>query len=158
MGSLFILDESNLNYPLGDGGQFMYIFELELKVRDYECDIQGVVINSVYQNYLEHTRHEFLEYNNISFAELHNRGIDAMVSSVEIAYKTPLRPGDNFISKLFVAKEGVRYIFHQVIYRKSDNKLAIRAKINAVVVIDGKLASSLPEFDELVIKSEVKEG
>lgn len=134
----------------------MYIYELELKVRDYECDIQGVVNNSVYQNYLEHTRHEFLECNNISFAELHNRGIDAMVSSIEIAYKTPLRPGDSFISKLFVTKEGVRYIFHQAIFRKSDNKLAIKAKVHAVVVIDGKLASLLPEFEQLVARSEVK--
>lgn len=134
----------------------MYIYELELKVRDYECDIQGVVNNSVYQNYLEHTRHEFLEDNNLSFAELHNQGIDAMVSSIEIAYKTPLRPGDAFISKLYVSKEGARYIFHQVIYRKSDSKLAIKAKVHAVVVIEGKLVSSLPVFDELVARSEKK--
>ena len=135
----------------------MYIYELELKVRDYECDIQGVVNNSVYQNYLEHTRHEFLEENHISFAELHNQGIDAMVSSIEIAYKTPLKPGDSFISKLYVTQEGVRYIFHQVIHRKSDNKLAIKAKVNAVVVINGKLAASLPVFDELVARSQAKE-
>ena len=134
----------------------MYIYELEFKVRDYECDIQAVVNNSVYQNYLEHTRHEFMEANHISFAELHDRGIDAMVSSIEIAYKTPLKPGDSFISKLYVAKEGVRYIFHQVIHRKSDNKLAIKAKVHAVVVIDGKLATALPEFDELVIRSGAK--
>jgi acyl-CoA thioester hydrolase len=134
----------------------MYIYEIELKVRDYECDIQGVVNNSVYQNYLEHTRHEFLEANQISFAELHDRGIDPMVSSIEIAYKTPLRPGDIFVSKLFVSKEGVRYIFNQVIYRKSDNKLAIKAKVHAVVVVDGKLATSLPEFDVLVERSEIK--
>lgn len=134
----------------------MYIFELEFKVRDYECDIQGVVNNSVYQNYLEHTRHEFLEANQISFAELHDRGVDAMVSSIEIAYKTPLRPGDFFISKLYIGKEGVRYIFHQDIYRKSDNKLVVKAKVHAVVVIDGKLASALPEFDELVKRSEIK--
>lgn len=131
----------------------MYIFELEMKVRDYECDIQGVVNNSVYQNYLEHTRHEFLEANHLSFAELHDRGVDAMVSSIEIAYKTALRPGDSFISKLYVAKEGVRYVFHQVIHRKSDNKLAIKAKVHAVAVVNGKLASSLPEFDKLVILS-----
>ena len=134
----------------------MYIYELELKVRDYECDIQGIVNNSVYQNYLEHTRHEFLEENHISFAELHEKGIDAVVSSIEIAYKTPLRPGDNFISKLYVTKEGVRYVFQQAIFRKSDNKLCIKAKVNAVVVIDGKLAAALPEFDDLVVRSEVK--
>lgn len=134
----------------------MYIYELELKVRDYECDIQGVVNNSVYQNYLEHTRHEFLEENNISFAELHNKGIDAMVSSIEIAYKTPLKPGDSFISKLYVAKEGARYVFHQAIYRKSDNKLTIKAKVNAVVVVNGRLTATLPEFDELVALSELK--
>lgn len=134
----------------------MYIYELELKVRDYECDIQGIVNNSVYQNYLEHTRHEFLEENHISFAELHEKGIDAMVSSIEIAYKIPLRPGDNFISKLYVTKEGVRYVFQQAIFRKSDNKLCIKAKVNAVVVIDGKLAAALPEFDDLVVRSEVK--
>lgn len=135
----------------------MYIYELELKVRDYECDIQGVVNNSVYQNYLELTRHEFLEDNNLSFSELHNQGIDAMVSNIEIAYKTPLRPGDVFISKLFVSKEGARYIFHQVIHRKSDNKLVIKAKVHAVVVIAGKLVSSLPVFDALVARSEKKE-
>lgn len=135
----------------------MYIYELELKVRDYECDIQGVVNNSVYQNYLEHTRHEFLEANHISFAELHEQGIDAMVSSIEIAYKTPLKPGDSFISKLYVTQEGVRYIFHQVIYRKSDNKLAIKAKVNTVVVVNGKLTASLPIFDELVARSQPKE-
>jgi acyl-CoA thioester hydrolase len=132
----------------------MFIFELELKVRDYECDIQGIVNNSVYQQYLEHTRHEFLEENGISFALLHQQGIDAVVSSIEIAYKSPLKPGDRFISKLFVTKEGVRYIFHQEIFRKSDNKLSIKAKVHAVVVINGKLAAALPEFDELVRRSQ----
>lgn len=127
-----------------------------MKVRDYECDIQGVVNNSVYQNYLEHTRHEFLEANNLSFAELHNRGVDAMVSSIEIAYKTALRPGDSFISKLYLSKEGVRYIFHQSIFRKSDEKLAVKAKVHAVTVVNGKLASGIPEFDALVELSQAQ--
>ena len=36
-----------------------YIFELKMKVRDYECDLQGIVNNANYQHYIEHTRHEF---------------------------------------------------------------------------------------------------
>jgi len=134
----------------------MYIYELEFKVRDYECDLQGVVNNSVYQNYLEHTRHEFLLDNNISFDQLHRQGIDAFVARIEIAYKLPLRSGDRFISRLFVKKEGVKYEFNQVINRLSDNKLCVKAKVDTVVVVNGKLVASLPEFDELVERSLIK--
>ena len=30
-----------------------YIYELEMKVRDYECDLQGIVNNANYQHYLD---------------------------------------------------------------------------------------------------------
>ncbi len=127
-----------------------YSYELEMKVRDYECDIQGIVNNSCYQNYLEHARHEFLIANDVSFAELHSRGIDAVVARVEMAFKIPLRPGDSFIVKLKVQKEGPKYVFLQAIFRKSDMKLSLKGKVDTVVLIDGKLASSLPEFDSLL--------
>jgi len=129
----------------------MHNFEIELKVRDYECDIQGIVNNSVYQNYLEHARHEFLLANNVSFAELHRRGVDAVVARIEMAYKIPLKPGDVFVVKLHLKKEGVKYVFHQSVYRKKDMKLSLKARVDAAVVIDGKLASSLPEFDALCV-------
>ncbi len=28
-----------------------YIYEVTLEVRDYECDMQGIVNNAIYQNY-----------------------------------------------------------------------------------------------------------
>ena len=127
-----------------------YTYELQLKVRDYECDLQGIVNNSVYQNYLEHTRHEFLLSRGVSFSDLHAQGIDAVVARVQIAYKNSLRPKDMFASKLYVKKEGVKYVFYQDIYRLPDNKLCIKAKIESVVTRDGKLLPGLPVFDALV--------
>jgi len=127
-----------------------FLYEIELKVRDYECDIQGIVNNANYQHYLEHTRHEFLEDNNVSFAQLHNEGIDAVVSRIEIQYKNSLRPNDFFVSKLNVIKQGAKYVFNQIIFRKSDNALCIRAKIEIVVLIDGKLQKGFDIFDKLL--------
>ena len=115
-----------------------YIYELELKVRDYECDLQGIVNNSVYQNYLEHTRHEFIKTLGVDFAEMHKKGIDLVVSRVEIDYKYPLRSGDTFVSKLNIRKQGkLRYIFEQEIYNQ-DGKLNIIGRVTSVATCKGK--------------------
>jgi acyl-CoA thioester hydrolase len=116
-----------------------YIYENELEVRDYECDIQGIVNNSVYQNYLEHTRHKFLSAAGLDFARLHTENIDPVVYRIEIDYKLSLKSGDIFISKLNWERKGnLKIIFNQDIYRKSDNKLIIKAKVIAVVLQNGK--------------------
>lgn len=128
-----------------------YQYELEFKVRDYECDLQGVVNNSVYQNYLEHTRHDFLESKGVSFAELFKKGIMAVVARADIQYKTPLKSGDKFISKLNVEKQGIKYLFHQDIYRLADEKLSIKATITAVTIINERLANS-EELDRFILQ------
>lgn len=114
-------------------------FELELQVRDYECDIQGIVNNAVYQNYLEHCRHKFLNYAGMDFAQLHNDGIDAVVIKAELDYKFPLRPGDDFLIRLKMGKQGrLRVIFDQQIIRKADEKLMVNARITAVLTRSGR--------------------
>ena len=117
-----------------------YIYELKMKVRDYECDLQGIVNNANYQHYTEHTRHEFLLSHGISFSELHERGIDAVVARINMQFKIPLRSGDEFVSKLWIKKEGIRYVFMQDIFRLSDMKLSVRAQVDTVCIIDGKLS------------------
>ena len=125
-----------------------YIFELKMKVRDYECDLQGIVNNANYQHYIEHTRHEFLLANNISFAKLHEQGTDAVVARLTMQFKTPLKSGDEFVSKLYIKKDGLRYIFMQDKYRLPDMKIVIKAQVDAVCLVNGKLSES-PEMDNL---------
>lgn len=136
-------------------------FEIELQVRDYECDIQGIVNNSVYQNYLEHCRHKFLNSAGLDFAELHDQGIDAVVIRAELNYKFPLRPSDDFFVRLKMARQGrLRIYFNQQIIRKSDEKLMVDAKIIAVLTRNNRPISPnilVEKFKSIGINMEEKE-
>ena len=124
-----------------------YIFEHKDKVRDYECDLQGIVNNANYQHYLEHCRHEFLLANNISFAKLHDEGTDAVVARLTMQFKVPLVSGDEYVTKLWVKKDGLRYVFMQDIFRLPDMKLSVRAQVDSVCLVNGKL-NECPELNE----------
>ena len=119
-----------------------YVFETRMEVRDYECDIEGIVNNANYLHYAEHTRHLFLRSLGVSFAKLHEQGIDAVVARMNLQYKVPLRCDDEFISRLALSKEGIKYVFHQDIYRASDEQLCFRGKIELVCLVNGRLSNS----------------
>ena len=119
-----------------------YVFELKFKVRDYECDLEGIVNNANYQHYMEHTRHEFMRSAGLSFADMYAQGITPVVARITISYKMPLRSRDEFVSKLSVRKEGVRYVFLQDIFRLPDMKVVVKAQVDTVCLINGKLADS----------------
>ncbi len=115
------------------------VFRTDFKVRDYECDLQGVVNNANYQHYLEHCRHEFLISKGISFASLHDEGVDLIVTHVEIEYKFPLRSRDHFYVTAKVKRQGnVRLLFSQEIYRSEDNKLIARGQVTGVATSGGR--------------------
>lgn len=112
-----------------------YQYKLDFKVRDYECDLQGVVNNGVYQNYLEHTRHEFLLESGIDFAALTNQGINLVVVRAELDYKTPLTSGDVFWVGLNLQQSSkVRFDFLQDIYRTGDDRLVMQAKVTGTAL------------------------
>jgi acyl-CoA thioester hydrolase len=119
-----------------------YIYSVEFTVRDYECDIQGVVNNANYLHYLEHARHEFLISKGINFAQLHEEGTDLTVTRVEIDYKYPLRSRDKFFVRLYLRREGnVRLVFVQDIFRQTDEKLIVHAEITGVATKKGRPVS-----------------
>ena len=115
------------------------IYEMEMMVRDYECDMQGIVNNAVYQNYLEHCRHEFLNEVGLNFRQLCMDGIDAVVTRIEIDYKLPLKSRDKFTVKLGMRKQGrLRFVFEQSIVRQADGKAVLEAQVTGVLTRGGK--------------------
>ncbi|WP_291316749.1 acyl-CoA thioesterase [Desulfuromonas sp.] len=105
-------------------------FKLDFQVRDYECDMQGVVNNAVYQNYLEHTRHEFLKSLGLDFAELTRQGVNLVVVRAELDYKSPLKSGDRFwIGTRLERISPLRLAFHQDICREPDGAPVLKARI-----------------------------
>lgn len=113
-----------------------------MQVRDYECDIEGIVNNANYLHYTEHTRHLFLKENGLSFAAMHEKGVDAVVARVNLKFKIPLRCDDEFDSKVAIRKEGLKYIFLHDIFRHSDGKLCFQGQVEVVCLVNGKLSES----------------
>ena len=108
-------------------------FTLAFEVRDYECDLQGIVNNAVYQHYLEHTRHQFRKRHGIQFAELANAGINLVVIRAELDYKAPLRSGDRFVVETRLERASpVRFTFLQEIHRDADHRRTLALKATVV--------------------------
>ena len=88
---------------------------------------------------MEHTRHKFCKDAGLSFIEMHNQGIDAVVRKIEIEYISPLRGGDSFLSCLRLERKGPRFIFHQDIM-KPDGDMVAEAVVTCVALKDGRLS------------------
>ncbi len=117
-----------------------YIFTLEIAVRDYELDSEGIVNNAIYLHYLEHTRHAFVKQEGIPFGSLTREGLIPVVRRMAIDYYTPLRSGDVMLSRLWIEREGPRFIFHQDIFRKEDGQRVVNAVVTIVCMDrDGRI-------------------
>ena len=112
--------------------QDKYFFTLEIAVRDYELDSEGIVNNAVYLHYLEHTRHAFVKQEGIPFGNLTREGLVPVVRRMTIDYYTPLRSGDVMLSRLWIERQGPRFIFHQDIFKKEGGDLVVSAVVTIV--------------------------
>ena len=106
------------------------LFKYDFEVRDYECDMEGIVNNAVYMNYLEHTRHAFLKHKGYDFAALTQKGIHLVVIRIEADYLYPLHSGDKFqVTTNIERVSKLRFGFLQDIFRSHDNKPIMKAKV-----------------------------
>lgn len=126
------------------------LHQLEFKVRDYECDLQGVVNNSVYQNYLEHARHELLLARGISFAAMTAAGINLVVVRAELDYRDSLVSNDSFVVNSRVERlSRLRFVFIQEICRLPDQKLMLEARITGTALNPRGRPCIPPELEQL---------
>jgi len=123
---------------------------IELEVRNYECDIEGIVNNAVYLNYLEHARHEYIRSLGTDFLSLHNYGTDPVVARIEIDYRKPLVAGDRVRVESQAFRKGrYRILFDQRIVRTTDGVLAAEATVNVVFITNGRPVPAPAEFEGL---------
>ena len=124
-------------------------------MRDYECDMQGIVNNANYQHYMEHARHEFLLSAGKGFTDLRELGIECVVRRVDIEYRVSLRSKDIAVCRLYLRREGSKYVFYQDIYRKSDDKLCTRGKVESVATVNGHAtrATSWPSISRTTCRN-----
>lgn len=126
-------------------------FQLEFKVRDYECDMQGIVNNGVYFNYLEHARHEFLLDKGIDFADLTEQKIHLVVVRSEMDYKSSLTSGDQFIVTVDVERVSkVKFGFRQRVIRLQDEKVCLEALVTGTALNERGRPFILPEIAALM--------
>ena len=128
-------------------------FSIEMSVQDYELDMQGIVNNAVYQNYLEHARHEFLHHHGIDFADLTERGVVLVVKTIAMDFKNSLKSKDKFKVQVETFKDGhLKLIFKQTITRLSDNKVALSANVTGVCLVNGRLVKpeTIPEISNFL--------
>ena len=114
-----------------------YRFRLDFAVRDYECDLAGMVNNAVYLHYLEHARHELLRAWGIDFGGWAARGVYLVVVRIEVDYLLPLRSGDQFWIGVNPQRVSpLRFAFLQDIYRRPDDRPVLRAKVIGTAIND----------------------
>ena len=116
-----------------------YIFTLEIAVRDYELDSEGIVNNAIYLHYLEHTRHAFVKREGLPFGSLTREGLVPVVRRMEIDYRLSLHSGDVMLSRLWIKRNGPRFIFHQDIFNKETGELVVAAVVTIVNMGNGRI-------------------
>ncbi len=125
-------------------------YRLQFKVRDYELDMQGIVNNGVYFNYLEHARHEYLLAKGVDFAALTAQGIHLVVIRSELDYKNSLKSGDDFVVQVELERiSKVKFGFRQKVIRLSDEKVCVDGLVIGTALNERGRPYISPEIEAL---------
>lgn len=130
-----------------------YAFRLDFSVRDYECDLAGMVNNATYLNYLEHARHEFLKSRGVDFAALAQKGTYLVVIRIEVDYIYTLRSGERFYVAINPERVSrLRFGFQQDIFRLPDERPVLKARVIGAAINENGKPFLPQEIEQLLDK------
>ena len=120
-------------------------FVAEHIVRSYECDSYSHVNNSVYLNYLEYARMEFLHAVGFDYKGIVDAGYYLYVTHIDIYYKASAFLDDKLFIEVIPSKlKKISGEFKQII-RKEDGTICAEATVTWACVTKEGRPSKIPE-------------
>jgi acyl-CoA thioester hydrolase len=123
----------------------MFSHEIEIDVRYYETDGQGVVHHANYFQYFELARVEMLKAMGHDYAELERDGIFLVVHSIACKYHRPAKFGDRLRIATTVVRATMARIDHKYAVFVGDDLLAEASSTIACVDQNGHIRR-MPEI------------
>ena len=114
----------------------MFEHQIEIDVRYYETDGQGVVHHANYFQYFELARVEMLKAMGHDYADLERDGVFLVVHSIACKYHRPARFGDRVRIHTKVARATMARIDHE--YRVYVGAEWIAEASSTIACVDGK--------------------
>lgn len=128
----------------------METFFTEFKVRDYECDSEGIVNNANYLHYFEIARNEHLEFLGYDYQRLVDEGANIVLRRAEVDYLLPLHGRETIrVSCRTERVSPLRFACHQEIIRLSDGKVAARGLMTATCINNESRPYAHPILDKI---------
>lgn len=131
--------------------------ELEVKIYYEDTDCGGVVYHANYLRFCERARTEYFAERGVSIREYMLGGILFVVVRAELQYESPAVYGDVLV--VTTTMERMRRVsldFNQVIRRKDDGAVLVKAKIRLACLDGERRLSQLPR--EMVAAVACKES
>lgn len=110
-------------------------YSISFKVRDYECDSEGIVNNANYLHFFEMARNEHLEHLGFDYQKLVDKGVNIVLRRAEVDYIAPLKGREDITVTCSVERVSpLRIVCHQEIIRNSDGKTVAKGKMTATCI------------------------